>query len=205
MSEQCLFLQRNRSRGKPGCSFHSREKEECVSNEILVGSLSWLHSQLNNLAIEDLLKKSRDLSGCPYYASRRAIPYLEIVLLPYNLLLNEKSREALGMDLKVCLEAAFHRRTRWCCSTRHTTSSLHSARSTVRASPRRCCPCPSRSSARTTSATRTGCRRSRTPSSSTSSPSCSPSSSFSPRRPPRWARSPCCRPTSSSSSSTSRA
>ena len=116
MSEQCLFLQRNRSRGKPGCSFHSREKEECVSNEILVGSLSWLHSQLNNLAIEDLLKKSRDLSGCPYYASRRAIPYLEIVLLPYNLLLNEKSREALGMDLKVCLEAAFHRRTRWCCS-----------------------------------------------------------------------------------------
>lgn len=39
--------------------------------------------------------------GCPYYASRKAIPYLKLVLLPYNLILNKKSREALGIDLKV--------------------------------------------------------------------------------------------------------
>lgn len=31
----------------------------------------------------------------------RAVPYLELVLLPYNLILNEKSREALGLDLHV--------------------------------------------------------------------------------------------------------
>ena len=36
MSDECLFLQRNRSRGKEGCLFHNREREESIRDEILV-------------------------------------------------------------------------------------------------------------------------------------------------------------------------
>ncbi|KNB43068.1 ATP-dependent RNA helicase [Blastocystis sp. subtype 4] len=90
ISDQCLFLQRNHSRGKQGCRFHNSEKEQNLRNEIL----------LTNLDIEDLLKTADSTGGCPYYASRRSLPYLQLVLLPYNLILSRSSREALGIDLK---------------------------------------------------------------------------------------------------------
>ena len=91
LNDKCLYLQRNNSRGKSGCPFHHHQNEEFLQNEIL----------LHNLNIEDLCKESQDLHACSYYACRSAIPYLELVLLPYNLILNESSREALGIDLRV--------------------------------------------------------------------------------------------------------
>ena len=39
MSDECLFLQRNRSRGKEGCLFHNREREESIRDEVLVCEL----------------------------------------------------------------------------------------------------------------------------------------------------------------------
>lgn len=59
--------------------------------------------QADTLEIEDLLRTSRQLGACPYYAARRALPYEQLVLLPYNLLLSRESREALGIDLHVLL------------------------------------------------------------------------------------------------------
>ena len=47
------------------------------------------------------MKCAVEEQGCPYYAARKAIPFLQLVLLPYNLILNKKSREALGINLKV--------------------------------------------------------------------------------------------------------
>ncbi|KAG8811441.1 ATP-dependent DNA helicase chl1 [Serendipita sp. 399] len=49
--------------------------------------------------IEDLLQLGRETKTCPYYGSRRAIKQAELVCLPYNLLLQKQSREALGVDL----------------------------------------------------------------------------------------------------------
>ncbi|KAL0576051.1 ATP-dependent DNA helicase chl1 [Marasmius crinis-equi] len=49
--------------------------------------------------IEDLATAGRLSNVCPYFASRRAIPQAELVTLPYNLLLQKSSREALGIDL----------------------------------------------------------------------------------------------------------
>ncbi|PVF94648.1 DNA repair helicase [Serendipita vermifera] len=49
--------------------------------------------------IEDLAQLGREMKTCPYYGSRRAIRQAELVVLPYNLLLQEQSREALGLDL----------------------------------------------------------------------------------------------------------
>lgn len=53
--------------------------------------------------IEDLKKCSNDLQGCGYYGTRYSIPYIQLVLLPYNLIINKPSREALGIDLHVIL------------------------------------------------------------------------------------------------------
>lgn len=36
ISERCLYLQRNRSRGKSGCPYHNRQNEEYLRNEIIV-------------------------------------------------------------------------------------------------------------------------------------------------------------------------
>ncbi|KAF8558368.1 DNA repair helicase [Imleria badia] len=49
--------------------------------------------------IEDLAIAGKNAQTCPYYGSRRAIPQAELVTLPYNLLLQKTSREALGIDL----------------------------------------------------------------------------------------------------------
>ncbi|GJJ13140.1 hypothetical protein Clacol_007390 [Clathrus columnatus] len=49
--------------------------------------------------IEDLVTLGKELSTCPYFGSRRAIPQAELVALPYNLLLQKSARKALGIDL----------------------------------------------------------------------------------------------------------
>ncbi|KAG9052955.1 ATP-dependent DNA helicase chl1 [Serendipita sp. 407] len=50
--------------------------------------------------IEDLVQLGKETKTCPYYGSRRAIRQAELVCLPYNLLLQKQSREALGVDVK---------------------------------------------------------------------------------------------------------
>ncbi|KAK1225406.1 ATP-dependent DNA helicase chl1 [Marasmius sp. AFHP31] len=74
-------------------------------DEILVGHLRFLRqwkliiSKATPKDIEDLAAAGRLSNICPYFASRRAIPQAELVTLPYNLLLQKSSREALGIDL----------------------------------------------------------------------------------------------------------
>ena len=43
ITDECLYLQRSRSRGKKGCAFHNREKEESLRNEILVVAVARCH------------------------------------------------------------------------------------------------------------------------------------------------------------------
>ncbi|EMD33187.1 hypothetical protein CERSUDRAFT_108361 [Gelatoporia subvermispora B] len=49
--------------------------------------------------IEDLVLTGQASETCPYFGTRRAIPQAQLVLLPYNLLLQKTAREALGIDL----------------------------------------------------------------------------------------------------------
>ncbi|ETS85933.1 hypothetical protein PFICI_03958 [Pestalotiopsis fici W106-1] len=50
--------------------------------------------------IEDLYGLGKELSICPYYASRTAVPGAEIITLPYPLLLQKTARDALGINLE---------------------------------------------------------------------------------------------------------
>jgi len=84
--------------------------------------------------IEDLATAGQNAQTCPYYGSRRAIPQaevsklspwcalrnlilnLQLVALPYNLLLQKTAREALGIDLTnqvVVIDEAHSRHFTW--------------------------------------------------------------------------------------------
>lgn len=46
--------------------------------------------------IEDLVKTSKIVKACPYYASRKAAEDAEVILVPYNTILHKPTREANG-------------------------------------------------------------------------------------------------------------
>ncbi|KJE05212.1 chromosome transmission fidelity protein 1 [Cryptococcus gattii NT-10] len=50
--------------------------------------------------IEDIVAVGKKSCVCPYYATRKAVKQSQIVILPYNLLLQKNAREALGINLK---------------------------------------------------------------------------------------------------------
>ena len=50
--------------------------------------------------IEDLLAFGRENKACPYFASRQAIQSAEVIIAPYTLVLNKRSRELVGLELE---------------------------------------------------------------------------------------------------------
>lgn len=51
--------------------------------------------------IEDLITAGRKCGVCPYYLSKQTIEKADLVLLPYNYIIDKESREANGFDLSV--------------------------------------------------------------------------------------------------------
>jgi len=53
------------------------------------------------LDVEDMCKEGQKsvIAGCPYYASRSALPDADIVLVPYSSLFHSGTRDALGIDI----------------------------------------------------------------------------------------------------------
>ncbi len=50
--------------------------------------------------IEDVVKLSRELNTCPYYATRAAIAAAHLVVLPYQTLMHKSTREACGIEMR---------------------------------------------------------------------------------------------------------
>lgn len=72
------------------CSFYSKEKFENLKNEII----SEIHD------IEDLVKLGSEMKICPYFSSKESIDDAHVVLLPYQMLLNNKIRQQFNINLK---------------------------------------------------------------------------------------------------------
>ncbi|XP_067000771.2 regulator of telomere elongation helicase 1 homolog [Anabrus simplex] len=56
-------------------------------------------NQSGILDIEDLVKVGRKMQCCPYYAARELNANADITFMPYNYLLDPKTRKALGIEL----------------------------------------------------------------------------------------------------------
>lgn len=52
------------------------------------------------LAIEELAKLGRKHNVCPYFISKEMQTEADIILLPYNYLIDPSSRKSLNIDLK---------------------------------------------------------------------------------------------------------
>jgi Rad3-related DNA helicase len=50
--------------------------------------------------IEEFVAKGRRLGTCSYYGAREALPFADLVCLPYNSILHRTTRESLGISLK---------------------------------------------------------------------------------------------------------
>lgn len=49
--------------------------------------------------IEEAARLGKRHVGCPYYATRTLVPEAQIVGVPYQMLLHERTRQSLGIDL----------------------------------------------------------------------------------------------------------
>ncbi|CAP35860.1 Protein CBR-CHL-1 [Caenorhabditis briggsae] len=73
------------------CEFYSSTQIEDLVNGVLANKLK---------TTIQVTKEGVSSKGCPYFASRKAVPQCQLVLLPYQVLLHEGTRNAWGIDLK---------------------------------------------------------------------------------------------------------
>lgn len=88
INDSCIDLQRKKSSGKKCCPYYKN------FDDMQDNILSAVHD------IEEIVHLGRELHSCPYYGTRKIIPDVEIVLLPYNVLLHKPTRDAYGIVIK---------------------------------------------------------------------------------------------------------
>nr|XP_056702564.1 ATP-dependent DNA helicase DDX11 [Euleptes europaea] len=105
INDRCMEMQKNKHEKKSAeeeverkkkrlsraaCPFYSYENMQFLRDEVLVEVKD----------IEELVALGKEAKACPYYGSRFAIPAAQLVVLPYQMLLHEATRNASGIKLK---------------------------------------------------------------------------------------------------------
>ncbi|XP_071671555.1 regulator of telomere elongation helicase 1 isoform X2 [Patagioenas fasciata] len=72
------------------CHFYNNVEEKSTEKELIESIMD----------IEDLVKNGNKHRACPYYLSRTLKQQADIIFMPYNYLLDSKSRRAHNLDLK---------------------------------------------------------------------------------------------------------
>ncbi|KAK0423304.1 hypothetical protein QR680_008071 [Steinernema hermaphroditum] len=93
IDEEPASTRRNQKKVLCKCEFAKSDAVEDLADKILATDAAVRD-------IETLAKTGREMIACSYYASRKAQHLCEIVLLPYQILLHEKTRSIWGVDLK---------------------------------------------------------------------------------------------------------
>ncbi|CAI2348275.1 unnamed protein product [Caenorhabditis sp. 36 PRJEB53466] len=106
INEKCMELRKNGSAGEKkqktedgtkkkktcatSCEFYNTTQIEDVVNGVLANKLT---------TTLQVTKQGKMSLGCPYFATRKAVPQCQLVLLPYQVLLHDGTRQAWGIDL----------------------------------------------------------------------------------------------------------
>ncbi|CAL7940588.1 unnamed protein product [Xylocopa violacea] len=100
INECCLQLQRKKATVKDEKDL--KKKKIATSCPFMPGTQNLLIGEV--LAeiqdVEEIVQKGEELKTCTYYASRRAIPHTQLILVPYNSILHENTRISSGINLK---------------------------------------------------------------------------------------------------------
>uniref|UniRef100_A0A1I7TMF7 DNA 5'-3' helicase n=1 Tax=Caenorhabditis tropicalis TaxID=1561998 RepID=A0A1I7TMF7_9PELO len=73
------------------CEFYNSTQIEDLVNGVLANKFK---------TSLELKNQGNSSQGCPYFATRKAIPQCQLILLPYQVLLHEGTRNAWGINLK---------------------------------------------------------------------------------------------------------
>lgn len=97
INDACMDMQKSStSNSVCRCEFfpklHNLESEAVVK-EFIDTTFTSIHD------IEDLVAIGEDLKICPYYSVRSGVPLTEIIALPYQMLLQNSSRESLKLKI----------------------------------------------------------------------------------------------------------
>ncbi|EGT34656.1 hypothetical protein CAEBREN_18601 [Caenorhabditis brenneri] len=108
INEKCMELRKNgtsEKEKKQKTEEGSKKKKSCATSCEYYNSTQI--EELVNGVLANKFKTSAQLKsqgsashGCPYFATRKSIPQCQLVLLPYQVLLHEGTRNAWGIDLK---------------------------------------------------------------------------------------------------------
>ena len=79
-----------------GCRFHYNVKAKLASHHSLRQHLG--HSQAWDL--EDLVKVGRKIKACPYYATRELRNAAQLIICPYNYLVDPRIRKSMEISIK---------------------------------------------------------------------------------------------------------
>ncbi|XP_071846175.1 ATP-dependent DNA helicase DDX11-like [Apostichopus japonicus] len=105
INDRCLDMQRNKTVPKKSeedsgtakrrratstsCPYYNQARLEEFKDKLAMEPLD----------IEQLVDSGKEIKACPYYGTRHAVPFSQIVVLPYNILLHKSTREACGIKL----------------------------------------------------------------------------------------------------------
>ncbi|XP_034176397.1 ATP-dependent DNA helicase DDX11 [Osmia lignaria lignaria] len=100
INEQCLQLQKKKATVKEEKDV--KRKKVATSCPFMPGNQDLLIGEtvIEIQDIEEIVQKGEDLKTCPYYASRKAIPCGQLILVPYNSVLHKNTRISSGINLK---------------------------------------------------------------------------------------------------------
>ena len=100
INELCLQLQKKKATAKEEKDI--KRKKVATSCPFMPGDQDLLIGEaLTQIRdVEEIAQKGETLKTCAYYASRKAIPHGQLILVPYNSILHKNTRISSGINLK---------------------------------------------------------------------------------------------------------
>ncbi|CAI5756368.1 unnamed protein product [Candida verbasci] len=86
LNDSCIDLQKNQ-----GCEYHQKSTPIKDFTDFSIAKIR---------DIEELNELGQELKICPYYSNRKTVELVEIVSLPYQMLVQDSTRKIMNLDLK---------------------------------------------------------------------------------------------------------
>jgi len=100
MTEQCHEVRKSQP-SKQTSSSSSSSSCGCPYYQSSSMATLAVHSLATPVDLEDMIYLGNSTKTCAYYTTRQALPHAQCIVLPYSLLIDPKSRQAIGLDERI--------------------------------------------------------------------------------------------------------
>lgn len=91
INDRCMDMMRKGQKNK-------KHRCPCLSQSLVSTLTDEILSDVQD--IEQVHQMGKELSACAYYASRSGVREADLIVMPYNILIHEKTRTSFGIDLR---------------------------------------------------------------------------------------------------------